>query len=91
MSKTPYDRVKLARDNSRPTGLDYIQNIFEGFIELHGDRRYGDDSAIVGGIARLSGNPVTVIAIEKGHTAKERAYRNFGAPHPEGYRKALRT
>ena len=90
MSKTPYDRVKLARDNSRPTGLDYIQNIFEGFIELHGDRRYGDDSAIVGGIARLSGNPVTVIAIEKGHTAKERAYRNFGAPHPEGYRKALR-
>lgn len=86
----PYNRVKLARDSSRPTGLDYIKNIFKGFIEFHGDRRYGDDSAIVGGIAWLNGNPVTVIAIEKGHTAKERTYRNFGAPHPEGYRKALR-
>lgn len=85
-----YNRVKLARDNQRPTGLDYIRNIFKGFIEFHGDRRYGDDPAIVGGIARLNGNPVTVIAIEKGHTAKERAYRNFGAAHPEGYRKALR-
>ncbi len=90
MSATPYERVKLARDNNRPTGLDYIRNIFQGFIELHGDRRYADDPAIVGGIAWLNGNPVTVIAIEKGHTAKERAYRNFGAPHPEGYRKALR-
>ena len=90
MSEVPYDRVKLARDNSRPTGLDYIKNIFRGFIEFHGDRRYADDPAIVGGMARLNGNPVTVIAIEKGHTAKERAYRNFGAPHPEGYRKALR-
>ncbi len=86
----PYNRVKLARDSQRPTGLDYIRNIFKGFIEFHGDRRYGDDPAIVGGIARLNGNPVTVIAIEKGHTAKERAYRNFGAAHPEGYRKALR-
>lgn len=85
-----YNRVKLARDSQRPTGLDYIRNIFKGFIEFHGDRRYGDDPAIVGGIARLNGNPVTVIAIEKGHTAKERAYRNFGAAHPEGYRKALR-
>lgn len=90
MNGAPYDRVKLARDNSRPTGLDYIKNIFQGFIEFHGDRRYADDPAIVGGIARLNGNPVTVIAIEKGHTAKERAHRNFGAPHPEGYRKALR-
>ena len=59
-------------------------------MECHGDRRYGDDPAIVGGIARLNGNPVTVIAMEKGHTAKERVQRNFGAPHPEGYRKALR-
>ena len=90
MSGTPYDRVKLARSSERPTGLDYIQNIFRDFIELHGDRRYGDDPAVVGGIARLGGLPVTVVAIEKGHTAKERAARNFGAPHPEGYRKALR-
>lgn len=90
MSQTPYERVKLAREGSRPTGLDYIKNIFSGFIELHGDRRYADDPAIVGGIARLNGNPVTVIAIEKGHTAKERVFRNFGAPNPEGYRKALR-
>lgn len=90
MNKAAYDRVKLARDNERPTGLDYIKNIFKGFIELHGDRRYADDPAIVGGIARLDGEPVTVISIEKGHTAKERTYRNFGAPNPEGYRKALR-
>ena len=90
MSQTPYERVKLARSSGRPTGLDYINNIFKGFMEFHGDRCFGDDPAIVGGIARLNGSPVTVIAIEKGHTAKERAKRNFGAPHPEGYRKALR-
>ncbi len=90
MSNSAYDKVKLARDSSRPTGLDYINNIFKNFIEMHGDRRYADDHAIVGGIASLNGSPATVIAIEKGHTAKERNYRNFGAPHPEGYRKALR-
>lgn len=90
MSEAAYERVKLARDNKRPTGLDYIKNIFKGFVEFHGDRRYGDDPAVVGGIARLHESPVTVIAIEKGRTAKERAYRNFGAPQPEGYRKALR-
>lgn len=90
MNQAAYERVRLARDNARPTGLDYIRHIFKGFIEFHGDRRYGDDPAIVGGIAKLGSNAVTVIAIEKGHTAKERAYRNFGAPHPEGYRKALR-
>lgn len=90
MSVTAYQRVKLARDNSRPTGIDYLKNVFEGFVELHGDRSYRDDTAIVGGIARLNGVPVTVIAIEKGHSAKERAFRNCGAPHPEGYRKALR-
>lgn len=90
MSTTPYERVRLARDNSRPTGLDYIKNIFQGFLAFHGDRCYADDHAIVGGIAKLNGQPVTVIAIEKGHTAQERAYRNFGAPNPEGYRKALR-
>ena len=90
MSKIAYERVRLARESSRPTGLDYIKNIFKGFIEFHGDRRHADDTAIVGGIAKLCNIPVTVIAIEKGHTAKERSYRNFGAPHPEGYRKALR-
>lgn len=90
MSETAYECVRLARDNGRPTGLDYIRNIFKGFIEFHGDRRFGDDPAIVGGLAKLNGKPVTVIAIEKGHTAKERTMRNFGAPHPEGYRKALR-
>lgn len=90
MSQVPYTIVKLARSSERPTGLDYINNIFKGFIELHGDRRYADDPAIVGGIARLNEHAVTVIAIEKGHTAKERTHRNFGAPNPEGYRKALR-
>lgn len=90
MNEAAYERVILARDKNRPTGLDYIKNIFKGFIEFHGDRRYGDDPAIVGGIAKLGKTPVTVIAMEKGHTAKERTYRNFGAPQPEGYRKALR-
>lgn len=90
MSKTAYERVKLARDSKRPTGLDYIKNIFKDFFEFHGDRRYADDPAVVGGIAKLNDFPVTVIAIEKGHTAKERNYRNFGMPQPEGYRKALR-
>ena len=90
MSQVPYAVVKLARDSSRPSGLDYINNIFKSFIQLHGDRRFGDDPAIVGGIAMLNGMPVTAIAIEKGRTARERSYRNFGAPNPEGYRKALR-
>lgn len=90
VSKTAFDKVKIARLNSRPTGIDYIEHIFTNFIELHGDRRFGDDSAIVGGVAILNKLPVTVIAIEKGHTAKERTVRNFGAPNPEGYRKALR-
>ena len=90
MRQVPYAIVKLARSSDRPTGLDYIRNLTTDFVELHGDRRYAADPAIVGGIARLKGVPVTVIAIEKGHTAKERTFRNFGAPHPEGYRKALR-
>lgn len=90
MGEAAYERVKLARESKRPTGLDYIKNLFQGFLEFHGDRRYADDHAIVGGIAKLGSCPVTVIAIEKGHTAKERTYRNFGMPHPEGYRKALR-
>ena len=90
MAKSAYERVKAARDIKRPTGLDYIGGIFEDFFELHGDRRFADDPAIVGGVALLKGRPVTVIAVEKGHTTKERTHRNFGAPGPEGYRKALR-
>ena len=90
MTQVPYAIVKHARDNMRPTGLDYIRNIFTGFIQMHGDRRFADDPAILGGVAWLGDMPVTVIAIEKGHTAKERQQRNFGAPNPEGYRKALR-
>ena len=88
--KTSYERVKAARSADRPTGLDYVNFIFTDFVELHGDRRFGDDPAIVGGIARLGGRPVTVIAIEKGRTTRDRRARNFGMPHPEGYRKALR-
>ena len=87
---TAYERVRLARDSKRPTGADYIKNIFSGFAEMHGDRRFGDDPAIVAGVALLDEAPVTVIAIEKGHSAKERSHRNSGAPSPEGYRKALR-
>lgn len=90
MNQTAYENVKLARSSSRPTGLDYIKEIFTEFFELHGDRRYADDSAIVGGLARLEGRAVTVIAIEKGHTVKERTARSFGSVNPEGYRKALR-
>ena len=90
MSMTSYERVKIARSEKRPTGLDYINNIFKTFYEFHGDRFYADDTAIVGGIAYLEKMPVTVIAIEKGHSAKERAFRSFGMPNPEGYRKALR-
>lgn len=85
-----YDRVRIARSNMRPTGLDYINNLFSSFMELHGDRRYGDDAAIIGGLAYLGTNAVTVIAIEKGKTLKERTQRSFGSPEPEGYRKALR-
>ena len=87
---TAYERVRIARGAKRPTGIDYLQNVFHGFFELHGDRRYADDPAIVGGLAYLGATPVTVIAIEKGHTAKERVQRGFGAAQPEGYRKALR-
>ncbi len=85
-----YEKVLLARAKDRPTGLSYIENIFEDFIELHGDRRFADDPAIVGGIATLNGQPVTVIAMEKGKDMRERVKRNFGSSNPEGYRKALR-
>ncbi len=86
-----YDSVTAARANDRPTAIDYITKIFgNSFIELHGDRHYADDKAVIGGIAELNGKPVTVIAIEKGRNLKERMERNFGSAHPEGYRKALR-
>ena len=89
-STKAYDRVRLARANGRPTSLDYISHLFTDFTELHGDRYFADDAAIVGGVGWLREQPVTVIGIEKGRSAKERARRNFGAPNPEGYRKALR-
>ena len=85
-----YERLAAARAKGRPTGLCYIQHIFTDFMEMHGDRRFGDDKAVVAGIARLCGMPVTVIAHEKGGTVKEKVARNFGSAHPEGYRKALR-
>ena len=85
-----FEKVKIARGNKRPTSADYISNIFTDFIELHGDRRFADDAAIVGGIARLGDMPVTVVGIEKGRNTKERMQHAFGAPNPEGYRKALR-
>ncbi|MCH3987126.1 MAG: acetyl-CoA carboxylase carboxyl transferase subunit alpha [Lachnospiraceae bacterium] len=85
-----YAKVEAARNSARPTGIDYISNVFSSFIELHGDRRGGDDPSLVGGLAYLERQPVTVLAIEKGHTAKQRQARSFGSVHPEGYRKALR-
>lgn len=86
----PWHRVQIARFQERPTTLDYIDYLFTDFIELHGDRLYGDDAAIVGGIAKYKGKPVTVIGHQRGKDTKENIYRNFGMPHPEGYRKALR-
>lgn len=85
-----WERVVLARKAERPKSLDYINNIFTNFIELHGDRNFGDDKSIIGGIAELDGMPVTVIGEQKGKNAKENIDRNFGMPNPEGYRKALR-
>lgn len=87
---TAWDKVSIARLVERPTALDYINIIFDSFMELHGDRYYGDDPAIVGGIAQFNGMPVTVIAQQKGNNTKENIKRNFGMPNPEGYRKALR-
>ncbi|HKK23953.1 MAG TPA: acetyl-CoA carboxylase carboxyltransferase subunit alpha [Pseudohaliea sp.] len=87
---SPWDIVKVARHPLRPYSLDYIPRIFTDFDELHGDRRFGDDKAIIGGTARLNGMPVMVIGQEKGRSVKDKVYRNFGMPKPEGYRKALR-
>jgi acetyl-CoA carboxylase carboxyl transferase subunit alpha len=87
---TPWQKTLLARHPDRPHTLDYIQLITEEFIELHGDRRFADDKAIVGGLALIKGNPVVIIGQQKGRGTKERIRRNFGQPHPEGYRKAMR-
>ncbi len=89
-SLTPWDIVKVARHPMRPYTLDYISRVFDDFDELHGDRHFGDDKAIIGGIARLDGIPVMVIGQEKGRGVPEKVRRNFGMPKPEGYRKALR-
>lgn len=86
----PWDRVQLARKAGRLTAIDYIEEIFDDFLELHGDRHFGDDAAIVGGIAFYNGKPVTIVAEQKGRNTKENIKRNFGMPNPEGYRKALR-
>lgn len=86
----PWDRVQVARHPERPTTLDYISRVFDDFIELHGDRSFKDDEAIVGGIASFNGQAVTIIGHQRGKTTKENIRRNFGMPHPEGYRKALR-
>ncbi|MBA4537108.1 acetyl-CoA carboxylase carboxyl transferase subunit alpha [Bacillus aquiflavi] len=86
----PWDRFQIARHTNRPTTLDYISYLFNDFFECHGDRTFRDDEAIVGGIGKYHGLPVTVIGHQRGRDTKENIRRNFGMPHPEGYRKALR-
>ena len=90
MKRTAWEKIRIAREMERPTSLYYIENIFDEFIEIHGDRGVKDDPAIVGGIGFLDGKPVTVIGQQKGRDLKEQIARNFGMPNPEGYRKALR-
>ena len=87
---TPWQRVQLARAPGRPTTLDVLEKAFQDFIELHGDRAFADDPAIVGGLAYLEGEKVVVVGHQKGRDTKENLQRNFGMPHPEGYRKAMR-
>lgn len=89
-NKTAWQRVKLARMIERPTSIDYIYRICDSFMELHGDRYFGDDRSIVGGIGMLNGEPVTIVAQQKGRNTSENIKRNFGMPEPEGYRKSLR-
>jgi acetyl-CoA carboxylase carboxyl transferase subunit alpha len=87
----PWDHVMIARHDRRPYAADYLELVFDGFLELHGDRRHGDDGAIVAGLAWFEGRPVAVIGQQKGRTAIERKQRNFGMARPEGYRKAMRV
>lgn len=90
MTRTAHEIVQIARSKDRLTALDYFEGIFDDFQEFHGDRFFADDEAVVGGVALLDGKPVTVIGIQKGRNLPENLRRNFGSPHPEGYRKALR-
>lgn len=90
VSNDAWSKVQKARLKNRPTTLDYINQITDGFMELHGDRLYGDDKAIVGGVGFIDGTPVTIIGHQKGRDVKENIFRNFGMAHPEGYRKSLR-
>lgn len=87
---TAWERVEIARDPKRKTSLDYIEKIFDDFIELHGDRNYSDDKAIVCGLASIESQSFTIIAEQKGRNTKENIERNFGMPNPESYRKAIR-
>jgi acetyl-CoA carboxylase carboxyl transferase subunit alpha len=87
---TPWQRVQLSRHPNRPYMLDYVERILTDFVELHGDRRFGDDAAIVGGLARFGGRSVVIVGQQKGRSTKEKVARNFGQANPEGYRKALR-
>ena len=87
---TAWERVEISRSKERPTTLSYVQQVFDDFLELHGDRAFRDDGAVIGGIAMFGGQPVTVIGQQKGKNVKENIYRNFGMASPEGYRKALR-
>jgi acetyl-CoA carboxylase carboxyl transferase subunit alpha len=87
---SPWQKVQLSRHPARPYTLDYIERLVEGFVELHGDRRFADDPAIVGGFGLFDGLPVLVLGHQKGRSTKEKVRRNFGQPKPEGYRKALR-
>jgi len=88
--RSAFDRVQLARHSERPYTLDFVERLFEDFVELHGDRRYAEDPAIVTGVARFHGLPIVVVGHQKGRDTKQRSYRNFGMPKPDGYRKALR-
>lgn len=89
--KTAFERVQLARHENRPYTLDLIERLFEEFVELHGDKRFAEDPAIVCGMARFHGLPVVIVGHQKGRDTKQRSFRNFGMPKPEGYRKALRA
>jgi acetyl-CoA carboxylase carboxyl transferase subunit alpha len=89
--QTAWQKTELARHPQRPQALDYIERLFTGFSEIHGDRTFGDDAAIVCGMARFHGEEILVVGTQKGRDMKQRVYRNFGTPHPEGYRKALRV
>jgi len=89
--RTAFERVQLARHSDRPYTLDLIERLFEDFVELHGDKRFAEDPAIVSGFARFHGLPIVVVGHQKGRDTKQRSYRNFGMPKPEGYRKALRV